>query len=86
MEQPVLADHPGGVTRPRPRPRLGKALAPYLLSLPAGLWLLVLFLVTLLMAPDPGVTALRFMIVAGLAIVGVKMVLRRRGIQWPPRR
>lgn len=45
--------------------------------------LLVLFLVTLLLAPNPGVTALRFLIVFGLAIVGIKMVLRRRG---PPRR
>jgi spermidine/putrescine transport system permease protein len=47
VEQPVLADHPGLVTRRRTRPRLGKALAPYLLSLPAGLWLLVLFLIPL---------------------------------------
>ncbi len=47
MEQPVLADHPGSLTARRRRPRLGKALAPYLLSLPAGLWLLVLFLVPL---------------------------------------
>ncbi|HEX9035210.1 MAG TPA: ABC transporter permease [Streptosporangiaceae bacterium] len=31
----------------RPRARLGKALAPYLLSLPAGLWLLILFLIPL---------------------------------------
>jgi ABC-type spermidine/putrescine transport system, permease component I len=46
VEQPVLADHPGLVTRRR-RVRLGKALAPYLLSLPAGLWLLALFLVPL---------------------------------------
>jgi spermidine/putrescine transport system permease protein len=48
VEQPVLADHPGLVTRRRARrPRLGRVLAPYLLSLPAGLWLLVLFLVPL---------------------------------------
>ena len=47
MEQPVLADHPGSLTTRRRRPRLGKALAPYLLSLPAGLWLIVLFLVPL---------------------------------------
>jgi spermidine/putrescine transport system permease protein len=46
VEQPVLADHPGLVTR-RSRVRLGKALAPYLLSLPAGIWLLALFLVPL---------------------------------------
>ena len=46
MEQPVLADHPGLVTRRR-RARLGKRLAPYLLSLPAGLWLLALFLIPL---------------------------------------
>ena len=47
MEQPVLADHPGRVGSRRPRARLGKALAPYLLSLPAGLWLLILFLIPL---------------------------------------
>ena len=47
MEQPVLADHPGRVAPRRPRVRLGKVLAPYLLSLPAGLWLLVLFLIPL---------------------------------------
>jgi len=46
VEQPVLADHPGLVTRRR-RVRLGKALAPYLLSLPAGLWLLAIFLIPL---------------------------------------
>ena len=46
MEQPVLADHPGLVTRRR-RVRPGKALAPYLLSLPAGLWLLAIFLIPL---------------------------------------
>lgn len=47
MEQSVLADHPGRVAARRPRRRPGKALAPYLLSLPAGLWLLVLFLIPL---------------------------------------
>ncbi len=47
MEQPVLADHPGRVGSRRPRARFGKALAPYLLSLPAGLWLLILFLIPL---------------------------------------
>jgi spermidine/putrescine transport system permease protein len=57
VDQPVLADHsgslsggPGGSASPgrsRRRPRLGKALAPYLLSLPAGLWLIILFLVPL---------------------------------------
>ena len=48
MEQPVLADHPGLVTQRRARrPRLGRVLAPYLLGLPAGLWLLILFLVPL---------------------------------------
>ncbi len=47
MEQPVLADHPGRLGSRRPRVRLGKAFAPYLLSLPAGLWLLILFLIPL---------------------------------------
>ena len=48
MEQPVLADHPGGVTRRRSSV-WGKRLAPYLLSLPAGLWLLLLFVIPLFM-------------------------------------
>ncbi len=47
MEQLVRADHAGRVGSRRPRVRLGKRLAPYLLSLPAGLWLLVLFLIPL---------------------------------------
>lgn len=57
MEQPVLADHAGSLAgggaptgaaaRRRGRPRVGKLLAPYLLSLPAGLWLLILFLIPL---------------------------------------
>jgi spermidine/putrescine transport system permease protein len=48
VEQPVRADHPGLVAPRRGgRARLGKALAPYLLSLPGGLWLLALFLVPL---------------------------------------
>jgi spermidine/putrescine transport system permease protein len=48
VEQLVRSDHAGRVAARRPRARLGKALAPYLLSLPAGLWLLVLFLVPLI--------------------------------------
>lgn len=46
MEQLVPPDHPGGVA-PRRTRRVGRALAPYLLSLPSGLWLLLLFLVPL---------------------------------------
>ena len=48
MEQLVRADHPGRLAQRGWRARLGKALAPYLLSLPAGLWLVVLFLVPLI--------------------------------------
>lgn len=50
MEQPLLADHPGQLTSAadhRPRGRWSKRLAPYLLSLPAGIWLLALFIVPL---------------------------------------
>ena len=47
MEQPVLADHSGQLAVRRRRFRPGKFLAPYLLSLPAGLWLLILFLIPL---------------------------------------
>jgi hypothetical protein len=48
--------------------------------------LVILFLVTLIMAPRPEVTALRAMIAVGLVIVGGKMVLRHYHIEWPPRR
>lgn len=50
MEQPLLADHPGQLTGPpesRRRGRWSKRLAPYLLSMPAGIWLLALFVVPL---------------------------------------
>ena len=47
MDEPVPPDHPGGVATTRRRPRVGRALAPYLLSLPSGLWLLLLFVVPL---------------------------------------
>jgi hypothetical protein len=46
----------------------------------------ILFLVTLLMAPRPEVTALRAMIAVGLAIIVGKIVLRHYDIDWPPRR
>ena len=47
MERPVPADHAGRLAPRRGRVRPGKVLAPYLLTLPAGLWLLVLFLIPL---------------------------------------
>jgi spermidine/putrescine transport system permease protein len=47
VEQPVPADHPG-LTRPRPGAPARRRLTPYLLSLPGGLWLVVLFVVPLL--------------------------------------
>ena len=47
VEQPVRADHTGQLAVRRRRVRPGKVLAPYLLSLPAGLWLLILFLIPL---------------------------------------
>jgi spermidine/putrescine transport system permease protein len=47
VEQPVRADHAGQLAPRRRRVRPGKVLAPYLLSLPAGLWLLILFLIPL---------------------------------------
>ena len=48
--------------------------------------LVILFLVTLIMAPRPEVTALRAMIAVGCVIVCGKMVLRRYNIAWPPKR
>jgi spermidine/putrescine transport system permease protein len=47
VERPVRADHAGRLAPRRGRVRLGKVLAPYILSLPAGLWLLILFLIPL---------------------------------------
>jgi spermidine/putrescine transport system permease protein len=47
VEQLVLADRPGGLSSSRRRRRWGRGLAPYLLSLPAGVWLIVLFIVPL---------------------------------------
>ena len=45
MERPVPSN--SAVAR-RPKGRVGKALAPYLLALPGGLWLVILFLVPLI--------------------------------------
>jgi spermidine/putrescine transport system permease protein len=45
VEQPVRADHPELTARHRQR--IGRRLSPYLLTLPGGLWLVVLFLVPL---------------------------------------
>jgi spermidine/putrescine transport system permease protein len=46
VDEPVPADHPGGLAlRHRRSSGWGKRLAPYLLGLPAGLWLLMLFIV-----------------------------------------
>jgi spermidine/putrescine transport system permease protein len=47
VDESVLTDHPGGVATPRHPGGWGKRLAPYLLSLPAGLWLVILFIVPL---------------------------------------
>jgi hypothetical protein len=48
--------------------------------------LLLLLGITFLMQPRPEVNALRAGIVAGLGLVGVKLVLRRYNIDFPPRR
>jgi hypothetical protein len=48
--------------------------------------LVILFLVTFMLTPGPGVTALRALIAFGLAIVVGKIVLRHYNIEWPPRR
>lgn len=47
MDQPVSTDHPRGVEKRRPSGGWGKRLAPYLLSLPASVWLVLLFIVPL---------------------------------------
>ena len=48
MDQPLPPDHPGSVKGQRRFAAFRQGLAPYLLSLPAGLWLLLLFIVPLL--------------------------------------
>lgn len=47
MDQPVSTDHPRGVEQRPYRAGWGKRLAPYILSLPASVWLLLLFIVPL---------------------------------------
>ena len=48
--------------------------------------LVVLFLMTLIMAPAPEVNALRAFIAVGLLITGGKMLLRHYNVNWPPKR
>jgi len=52
----------------------------------SALALVLLFLLTLRMEPNPAVTAVRAGIGFGLALAGLKMVLRRYNISWPRRR
>ncbi len=47
MDQPVSSHHPRGVEKQRRSAGWGKRLAPYLLSLPASVWLVLLFIVPL---------------------------------------
>ena len=47
---------------------------------------MVLFLVTLKMEPRPEVNAVRAMIGIGLAIIALKVLLRRYGIDFPSRK
>ena len=48
--------------------------------------LALLGIVSLTMESRPEVSALRAMILMGLAIIGVKVLLRRFNVDWPPRR
>jgi len=48
--------------------------------------LAMLFVVTLMMEPRPEVNALRASILVGLGVIGLKVVLRRYNIDFPPRR
>src|SRR5664280_3145040 len=47
VEQSVSSDHAGGLTSRKTRGSFGKTVAPYLLSLPAGVWLVLLFIIPL---------------------------------------
>jgi hypothetical protein len=48
--------------------------------------LALLLLLTSIMEPRPEVYALRAMILVGLAIIALKLVLRRFNTDWPSRR
>jgi hypothetical protein len=52
--------------------------------LQSALALALLFLLTLMMDTTPAVRAVRVGILFGLALAGVKMILRRNNV-WPPR-
>ena len=54
--------------------------------LQSALALVLLYLVTLTMPTEPAVTAIRAGIGFGLALAGVKMVLRHYNINWLSRR
>ena len=69
-----------------PIPSMSEQRQPMRFFAKGGAALLLLFLVTLMMAPAPEVNALRGLIAVGLVIVVVKMVLRWRHIDWPARR
>ena len=47
MDQSVSTDHPRSIEKQHSSSGWGKKLAPYLLSLPAGVWLLLLFIIPL---------------------------------------
>ncbi len=47
MEQLVPTDHPGSLNKRRSGGSFAKKIAPYVLSLPAGVWLVLLFIVPL---------------------------------------
>jgi hypothetical protein len=54
--------------------------------LQSALALVALFSITLFMEPSPAVTAVRAGISFGLALAGVKMILRHYKISRPPKR
>jgi hypothetical protein len=45
----------------------------------------LLFVITLLMEPGPQVYALRALIGVGIGLIGLKLLLRRFNIEFPPR-
>jgi hypothetical protein len=66
--------------------RMSRGSQPVSFFVKGGLALIVLLLATLMMAPGPAVNALRGFIILGLAITGVKGVLRHHTINRPPGR
>src|SRR5437763_12981926 len=77
---------PAKAARNRSWPQMPSARRPIRFFVNGAAALVVLLLETLKMEPRPEVYAVRGMIGVGIGLIGLKLVLRRYGIEFPPRR